>query len=295
MLVCVDNGYDSTKVRTNNMITKFKSRIEKATGEHFEKDVIEYNGEKYIVGQGTDDISNDKTQGLVHKLCTLKALGDLTNVTQEFDLIVDLPLNHYRNKDARERFKEYIGEKINVIKQNGITKKIIINKCTVLPQGISALYSNPSAYKDKVIGIIDIGGLTIDGCIVEDLKPIKETIFTINKGVTILENRIKTLLNQYFFLNIQDYEMPYILKNGIPNREKESKAIIDNAIDEHFEGVLRELKAKNWSLETLELLGIGGGMITFKDVITKYLPNLKVSDNPVYANVNGLYAIGRMI
>ncbi|MFT9495873.1 hypothetical protein [Anaerosolibacter sp.] len=297
MCVAIDNGYFDTKVKNQETIRKFKSKIEKATGNIMEKNVLEYFGERYLIGHGKDDISNDKTRGLTHKLCTLKALADITDTVEEFNIALDLPLIHYKNKAFRDDFERYMTDPaVNVVTQNGKQKKIIIRNCIIAPQGIAALYAyDARQYKNKVIGVLDIGGLTIDGCIVENLTPIKESAFTINAGTIIFENKVKTAFNEEFFLNVQDYEVPYLIENGVPGREIESRILIEKLYDEHFEEVIREMRAKNWSIETVPILGIGGGTLRFEGVFNRYLPTLKPSESPVYDNVLGLYNIGRMI
>ena len=297
MCVAIDNGYSDTKVKTQSSISSFKSRVEKTTGEILEKNLIEYMGEKYLIGHGKDDISNDKTKGITHKLCTLKALSDLTENQEEFELILDLPLIHYKNKNFRDEFERYMSTPaVNSVVHGQKYKKLIVRKCTVVPQGIAALYAyDVRQYKNKVIAVLDFGGLTIDGCIVENLKPIKDSMFTINAGSIIFENKIKTTLNEKFFLNVQDYEIPSLIENGVPGSVEESKMIIQKVYDEHFSEVIREMRAKNWSLETISILGIGGGVLKFENVVSRYLPRLKQSESPVYDNVIGLYNIGRMV
>lgn len=141
MLVCVDNGFDSTKVRTKDRLFKFPSRWEK-TNDNSENGILEYQGQKWV-NSGKDDIETDKTKSIIHKLCTLKALGENCSYSQKFDLILDLPLIHYRNKQFREEFKEYMSKpRVDYITYKGINKELIINSCIVAPQGISALYSD---------------------------------------------------------------------------------------------------------------------------------------------------------
>lgn len=296
-MCAVDNGYFETKIKNSEGMKKFRSKIQKTNGEFMENNIIEYQGETYTIGEGKDDICNDKTKGLVHKLCTLKALGDMTDYSEEFNLVTDLPLGHYKNKQFREEFERYMTTpEINVINHNGKTKRIAIKKCTIVPQGLAALYANDvRQYKDKMLAVLDIGGKTIDGCVVEGLKPIKESIFTINLGTIILENRIKTALNQKFLLDIQDYEVPYLMKDGIPGLEVESRIVIEEVYNEYFDQLIREMTAKNWSIETLPMVGVGGGLLRLKDIIEFYLPKLKPSQNPIYDNVLGLYNIGKVV
>jgi hypothetical protein len=289
-LCAIDNGYYETKVKTEDRMYKFQSKIQKATDEN---NTISYEGETYTIGEGKDDLLNNKTQGYVHKLCTLRALAEQTEDEEDFNLILDLPLIHYYNDDFRDEFKALMS-KTEVIRHNGKLKKINIKKCSIIPQGLAALYANNiSEHKEKMVAVLDIGGLTIDGCIVENLKPIKESMFTINLGTKILENRIKTALNKKYLLNIQDYEIPYIMQDGIKGID--CNTVIQSVYEEYFETLTREMITKNWSVETLKMLGIGGGILRLQDTINFYYNNFKVSANPVFDNVTGIYNIGKVM
>lgn len=290
-LLCVDNGYGDTKVKTSDRLYKFNSKVQQAINN--EGTVIQFNGVNYQIGLGQDDICMDKSNSIVHQLCLLKAIAENTEDKEEINLMLDLPLTHYYNVEYRNEFKESVLTN-KTFKYNGKIRSINIVQIEACPQGLSSLYANNTdIYKNKIIGIIDIGVLTIDGCVVDNLKPIKETIFSINYGTLILENKIKTALNQEFMLNIQNYKMPYIIQNGLSDIEG-ANIVIQNCIEDYFCNIKREMMAKNWSLETLNILGIGGGCILLNDMLSihfKYIP----SQNPIYDNVLGLWKIGERL
>jgi hypothetical protein len=286
MLMCVDNGFKYTKVATASGTYRFASRIQKATA--LDKNVITYGIIDYQVGSGSDDLQADKTSSLISKLCLLRALAEQD--ADDFDLILDLPIGHYYNEDFRERFGENMGKSEEIL-YNGKKRNIRIRSAKVFPQGLAALYAGDiNDYKDKAIGILDIGGLTIDGCVIDNLKPLKETIFSANFGTIILENRIKTALNSAFLLNVQDYEVPYLIHSGI-DEIPESKAVIDAAVHEYFAALKREMIAKNWSIDTLEIVGTGGGSALLRDYLELHF-HYTQTENPICGNVLGLYRIG---
>lgn len=291
MLLCVDNGYGKTKVKTNNRLYMFDSKVQTAINN--DGTIIQLNGIDYQIGTGQDDICLDKSNSLVHQLCLLKTIAENTSDNEEVRLILDLPLTHYYNQECRNQFKESVYQ-YKTIKYNGKLKTVNVVKVEACPQGLSSLYAyGENQYKNKIIGVLDIGSLTVDGCIVNDLKPIKETIFSINLGTLILENKIKTALNQEFMLNIQDYEMPYIIKNGLSNIQG-ADMVIQNCIEEYFNSLKREMMAKNWSVETIDVLGIGGGSILLNDMLSLHFKYTQ-SNNPIYDNVLGLWNIGERL
>lgn len=288
----VDNGYHDIKAIVKNQLTSYRSKIEINNGCKITNDVtlLEYEGTEYVIGAGKDNIDMDKTKSLHHKLFTLNALGSAIDYAESFNLVLALPMSHFKNNKFRDEFKNYMMEPtISSIRIDGKKKVVTIKDVTVFMQGAAALYSDPQRYKNRLIGLIDWGGLTINACLFENLNPIIDTMVTINAGTIILDNKIKTAINENFFMNVQDYEIPYLM-----NQERYSKVISD-VINEHCESVKRELKAKNWSLDTLEKLGIGGGMLRNKAYVHRHFSNMEVPEDPQYETVKGLQVIGEMI
>lgn len=278
----IDNGYANTKLYGNTQII-FPSRIEPTTEDSA---TLEHDGIRYKIGTGTEDIEINKTNSLVHKICTYTAICRATECGTSVRLVLGLPLSHYRNKGAREAFKEYIC-KPSIVRYNNQLRTISIRQAIVFPQGASALYADhPEQYKGRLVAVLDIGGLTINGCIFEDLQPIPESMTTINAGIIILQNKIKSALNERLYLNVQDYEIPHLMQS------QEHNEIIKEVADKHFEGVKAELRKKNWSIETLDMLGVGGGVLTARGALQKHFPRMKVSEEPIFANAKGLYQIG---
>lgn len=278
-IVAIDNGYYATKVLADNQLQSIRSKYLQDDDGDFE-----YQGIKYSFGHGSYNIDHDKTDNELHKLMTYYILSNLTETTEEFKLVLSLPMLHY--KAQREKFKKYIqGQGLIITHLNGVKKNFIISDVIVFLQGAGALYANnPLEYKGKLIGLLDIGGLTAQGAIFEDLKPIRETIFTIDAGGIILNNKIKTRLNEKYGLNLQDYEIPYLT---------EFDKDIERVKEEHFQSIVLEMKKKNWSIDTLPILATGGGS---KDMnVEKHLPKCKLAQKPIYDHVKGLGVIGRMM
>lgn len=249
-LCAIDNGYFGTKVKTAHTLFSFPSRIQYATNLHSKDSMIlEYNGKKYVVGSGKDSIEINKTGSELHKICALSALAKIANINSRFNLVLSLPLIHYKNHSYREAFREYmLGEKCYSLKLNGIQKNFYINDAFVFAQGAAAIYEAPERYKNRIVALIDFGGGTINGCIFENLNIIPESIFTINEGILILFNKIKTALNEVLCLNIQNYEIPYLF-----NKEPDKKIgeIISSVLEEHFSTLKREIENLNSFVRTI--------------------------------------------
>jgi plasmid segregation protein ParM len=291
LLVCIDNGYGDTKVKTSEKLYKFNSKIQSVMNN--DGSIIKYDNINYQVGTGHDDIIVDKSNSLTHKLCLLRAIAENAEDGNDLHIMLDLPLTHYYNVSYRNELRKFLQQNELII-YNGTPMKINIERIDIYPQGLVSLYANNvTNFSNKIVGIIDIGAVTIDGCIIDNLKPIKESMFSINLGTKILENQVKTKLNQELLLNLQDYQMPYIIKDGI-EKIPEAEEIITKVIEEYLVLLKREMMGKNWSLDTLNIFGVGGGSQILKDFMEINF-NYTESNNPVYDNVLGLWNIGKAL
>lgn len=296
-LYAIDNGYGDTKFKAEKVMAKFKSKIQE-TSDKVGNDTIEVDGIMYKFGSGQDDIELLKTHKQVHRVCALAAMATVMGKEEsaEVNLVLGMPLMQQRNKDQREEFQEYIAKpgKTIEVKYNGQPKKITVRNSVVVAQGGAALYADIGKldeYKKRLTAVIDWGRGTVSGFICEGLNPIPESMFTVMLGTTVLTSRITTAINSRHGLNVQDYEMPYIM-NEMP---KHLCHDIIEAEDAHFDEIIKVMRKKNWSVETLNMLGLGGGFIVTKNIVRRYFDKLEIAHNPVYANVLGKFNIGGMI
>lgn len=298
VLAAIDNGYWATKVCSRDKTFNFRSKFEKANDTLNNNTMsFKYADEDYLVGEGATmtNVEYDKTSNELHKICTYAALASISNyIGTEFNIVVGYPLNIYSaNKDI---FAEYLKTSDYIETElNSEIRVFKINDCLVFPQGAGALYVDPDKYKNRVIAILDIGGLTVNGCIFENLNLIRGSIFTENLGTIILQNKVKKALDKRFSLNIQDYELPCLIKNGYKQEKDESKKIIDGVLSGHVEEIKKIMRVNNWNIENLDILLIGGGSLLMESYLKKIFPLSLVSGDPVNDNAQGFYNIGRMM
>lgn len=297
-LAAIDNGYWATKVFSRSKVFNFRSKFEKANDTLNNNTMsFQYADENYLVGEGAtmSNVEYDKTSNELHKICTYAALASLSNfLGTEFNIVVGYPLNIYSSN--KEAFAEYLKTSDFIETElNGEMKVFRVNDCLVFPQGAGVLYVNPERYKNKVIAIMDIGGLTVNGCIFDNLNLIRESIFTENLGTIILQNKVKKALDKRYSLNIQEYELPWIIKNGYRQEEEGSKKIIDEVLMSHVEEIRKVARINNWNIDNLEILLAGGGSLLLEDYLERTFPTIFMSDDPVNDNAKGFFNIGRMM
>lgn len=264
--------------------------------------IIEYDGENYLLGEGGNNYSLDTDkQSIQHKLSTYVAI-DYFAESNPAIIVLGSPFNLFTNINKREEYREYILDNTNIeIQINNINKQIYLQEVVLFPECGGIAYAQPeNEFKNKIRGVLDIGGLNVNGCLFENLNPIKNTNFTENLGSIILMNEIKDELNKiYPNINLQDYDIPNILKNNLSidgHYNNETNNIIQQVIQNHFKRIIRVMKKKGWSVKTMNLtIGGGGSLDIGIDNIQKFIPQSKLSLDPIWDNAKGNYIVSELL
>jgi len=304
MCVVEDKGYWQDKVyRKGGMFKEkyitFRSKVEKSDGLIKKENTytLEYEGELFEIGDGVDEtninINLDKTTDRFYKLITLTALGLITDEEiQEFKLVSNLPLNYF-TKENKAKMEEYLKTDYIQFKLNNKKKTIKIEDVTIFPQTLPAIYSNN--IKTDIVGVLDIGGLTVQGLIAKDKNMVGSTKFSDKLGILIYQDKVKRELDRVFNCNIKDYEIENIIRHGLPSNITKSKEVIAEVSNEHVKEIVVILEKVGWNLDNIEILLTGGGSLVLEEFLVKYLSNTTMSSNPVFDNVKGLWEVARVI
>lgn len=291
----IDLGYHTTKIFQQSPTTKlisFRSKIQKSKLpiKYHNTHHLTLDNTDYIIGNSAEtiDINLDKSHSTLHLLTTLTGLGLLNSGT--YNLITNIPLNYF-NKTNKQSLENHLTVSKTFI-LNNITTSITIQKCIVFPQTLSVLYVNKTP---SLIGIIDLGGLTCQSCICENLNIIQSTISSNNLGTLILFNNIKKQLNSIYNLDLHDYEIENIFHNGLPSKPEESLKLIDSICTQHIEQIIKNIKLTGWNIESTPILLTGGGSLLLEKHLSKVLPLYKMSSDPIHDNVRGLWEVSKYV
>jgi len=289
--IVADLGYFTTKIFQPSRLIAFRSKIQHSSIplKYENTHSIFIDNVNYLVGDMAEnvDINLDKSNSTLHLLTTLTGLGLMGS--NYYNLIANIPLNYF-NKINKEALEKHLTISKTFI-LNNVPTSIAIQKCIVFPQTLSALYVNKT---QPITGIIDIGGLTCQSCICENLNIIQSTITSSNLGMLILYNKIRKQLNSIYNLDIKDYEIEFIFKNGLPSKP-ESLSIIDSICIQHIEEIVKTLKLTGWNLESTPILLTGGGVLLLEKYLSKVLPIYKMSNDPVNDNCKGLWEVSKYV
>ena len=279
-----------------------RNKIEEVTEDNLTVDEegykVEYEGKVYYVGKEASKIDYNVTKtSIAHKLLIYIGITHFIGNEDEVDLMVGCPMSTYVNKEKKDKFIEYLKGDVH-IKVKDKDYRFTIKSVNVLPESLGIPYKDTHTYKKRLMGVLDIGGLNVNGAIYDRLKPIKSSAFTINAGSLILQGKVKKALNNKLDLNFQDYEIPYIIEsgvfiNGVSNAE--ANAIVKEVSREHINTILDECRKYNWNIGGIDIEFTGGGSLDLKQYIEEYLSYAKVSGNGGWDNVTAFDAVGELL
>lgn len=125
----------------------------------------------------------------------------------------------------------------------------------------------------------------------DKLNLIKDSRFSENKGCIIIFNELRKLLNGKYNLNIQDWEMESVVKNGVGY---DSLEVIDGFLWNWIYDIKQTLRKNGWNLESIKILFTGGGSLILEKYLTKVF-NGRLSNDSINDNVLGLWEVGNLL
>ncbi len=280
MALIVNCGFYNTKIKIGNKRIVFPTRVQES--EDGSKTLI-LNDISYEIGVGSRDIS-DKQLSLVHNVCTQYSILKYAN-KPKIEVVVALPFNLYLNKEYRENYKrKIIGVHRGIV--DGLETEVIVKDCTVFAEGAAAYLPYKSSLKNEVVGILDIGGNTINCMIYDRGNLLKNTVSTLDLGMIKLERKIIDTLNIRTGWNVQEYEVKEIIERG------EYKTVVDECISKHIRDIKQRLLEKKWNIDRITLFATGGGSQQIQEQLEKEFKNIIVSSNGLWDNLEGMSIVG---
>ncbi len=259
-----------------------------------------------VVGEGASqhNLKLDKTRDEGYRVLAYTLLCKIIDKDKEdmerqkefpvINLVTNYPLNVY-NSETKEAFEDFLKTEdfIHVFLDKK-QKMFWLKNCTVFPQTVPVSYVNPKSFNNQIKGIIDIGGMTCQGVILDSFNIVPDSKFTENLGCLNLYNKVRKELNSYFTVNIQDYEMPAIIKNGLRENTQKSLEIIDEVIRSHIKEIQNAIKVNNWNEHNIPIMFTGGGSLLLKAYLEEMFPYVEFSQDPLWDNVKGLRKVGEV-
>jgi plasmid segregation protein ParM len=226
------------------------------------------------------------------------------------NLVTGLPIKYYeKHKDFfKKELINIFNVQIKNIKNQFISKEIEIKKATVIPQGLASYYDfimdNNGLVTTNIeggLGIIDLGGLTIDCVAFNDGELIKDSPISFNDGV---RTRIFKKIQDTLDIDIsQDLIKKQILIGKdfirVRNETYEFKKIKDYAIDKLAKDIALQIKNRWESFLMIDkILITGGATILLFESVNNYLegfPCERIDNEPQFSNCRGYIKLGKAL
>lgn len=286
MIKGIDIGNYATKDEKENSFISKITYTGNILGSQYN---LELNDSVYIVGEGNFDTEYRKVEK-ENYIKLLYAMLAISTQSDNIELVLGLPISQY--KQDKDTLKNIVKENFHLKgKLNGVNKEYFITDVEVYPEGIAAL-----DYDYEGI-IVDIGGLTTDCCLVNNINNRRkiDNPISLSEGTLNLYSNFINVINGRFGLDLKVKDVERIISHGLYIKgEKQNISFAIDIFKEYLENLIRELNLQ-YSLKTNNIVFTGGGSILLAKPIMNRLPYAGIQDNPVFNNAKGFYREGRRI
>ena len=286
MIIGLDVGYSDTK---DNNMRIFKSAYSRMDNSITGAKKLTIDGEDFYPTRGSMTSEVDKTNTKLNEVCTIYNI--ITSGAKDIYLVVGLPIGQYA--EQKDKLKESIlsYNKRTVLYDNKPCN-FKIHDVIVSRQGVSSLYTLKELYGEYII--IDIGGLTVDPCLVEFGNGSSQLIQcdTWYKGIRTLYSSVMELVNNKFNLKLDVSYGEKILRNGLRIHGKEQDlSILKPLLQDYIDTLAEEIRLK-YPCETVPIYLTGGGAELLYNPFKKRFNDVQKFTNPQFANAIGYYNMG---
>ena len=290
-------------MRTSDVNKDFDKIVVVDPGKHQYR--IEYNGQKYLVGEGIISDYNFETtkNNIHHQVCVYTAIANfVTEANEKIYLIVGYPSSDFANLDQRNEYVKMLSATGKIsFTLNEEEKEFEIVNVSVKPEGV-AMKPRVEKIGQQKVRSVDIGGENINYRFYDEKGNTLESLSLDGAGVNHLESFLKTKLRKFINVDLIDVDYINYLGGVVTCDLKEVKdddlmgynnshEFMEDAIAEFIElKVLGGLRAKgiNLHLRGDKILFTGGGSVLLRpyleDVLKNNRDNLVFSDTAYWDN-----------
>ena len=225
-------------------------------------------------------------------------------------LITGLPIKYYENhkKSFKEQLTKTFKVKLKNINNRFVSKKIEIKKTTIIPQGLASYYDfimdeggQVTANIEGGLGIVDLGGLTIDCVAFNKGELIKGSPISFSEGI---RKSIFKKIQDYLDIDVsQDIIKKQILKGEdyieVRGQIHDFKKVKENEIKKLAQDIALQIKNRWESYLMIDKILITGGasVLLFdnlKDELSGF-PCEQIDLEPQFSNCRGYVKLGKAL
>ena len=284
-IIGFDNGYQFGKTANfmfDNGVFPL-GKVEPSVREHS----LKFERKYYKVAEGRAAITEDKVSDENARLLTMVAIAkelSAVGVTKaDVILAVGLPFSDF-GREKKELIKYYEEKPILKYEFEGIRYDITISKVFVFPQCYSAISQRLGNMKKDYL-VIDIGSKTTDIIYIRNGLPLESKSITIERAMVKWIRQIQGSLQIQYGKNIPENEILKVILKESSSMPKSYINHIRLRIVKQIEALLLELEEREYDLNYINVIYVGGGAIAVKNFTEP--KNNVAYDCDILANAKG--------
>ena len=284
-IIGFDNGYQFGKTANfmfDNGVFPL-GKVEPSVREHS----LKFERKYYKVAEGRAAITEDKVSDENARLLTMVAMAkelSVIGVTKaEVILAVGLPFSDY-GREKKGLIRYYEQKPVLKYEFEGVKYDITISKVFVFPQCYSAISQRLGNMKKDYL-VVDIGSKTTDVVYIRNGLPVESKSITIERAMVKWIRQIQGSLQIQYGKNIPENEILKVILKESSSMPKSFVNHIRLKITEHIEALLLELEEREYNLNYINVIYVGGGAVAVKN-FTEPKSNVAY-DCDILANAKG--------
>jgi len=322
VITAIDVGYSHTKAATDGRRAMFPSVLGEVQQAHLDSALAERNGYievstddgQWFVGDAAIEQSGLRTRRQdrdwirtpEYRALLFSAITELTGakgVTVE--LVTGLPVSYFADRGVLK--ETLLG--VHTIKRAGrdYVQRVEIGDVVILPQGLAAVLAEalnekgvirPGPVSEGMVGLVDIGGHTVNVATFKELREIARQTLSIDAGMWGSLTEIGKRINAaYPGLELQGHEIADAVIGGTIHYKGDEHDItgIARAVLDGFARQILGAASQVWgNAARLDVLLVaGGGAEIVGPALLTYHPKTRVVENPQWANCRGFLRFAR--
>ena len=284
-IIGFDNGYQFGKTANfmfDNGVFPL-GKVEPSVREHS----LKYERKYYKVAEGRAAITEDKVSDENARLLTMVAIAkelSAVGVTKaDVILAVGLPFSDF-GREKKELIQYYEQKPVLKYDFEGVKYNITISKVFVFPQCYSAISQRLGNMKKDYL-VVDIGSKTTDVVYIRNGLPVESKSITIERAMVKWIRQIQGSLQIQYGKNVPENEILKVILKESSSIPKSMIYHIRLKITEHIEALLLELEEREYNLNYINVIYVGGGAVAVKN-FTEPKDNVAY-DCDILANAKG--------
>lgn len=226
--------------------------------------ILEFNGQYYAIGGSMEEVITkiDKTVDDDYYILTLAALATELKSRGKNQaavrLATGLPPRWYESQ--MKPFRKYLGrEKELNFRYQGEEFRVYLEGVSVYMQGFAAITDILAETEGKSCLLVDIGGGTVDGVPIENMRPSGAQPIIDNNGTIKCISSVNEVLMAEFGEKAKPYIIEKIMQTGTYAGDEAYLQVIRRELGRYTDYIYNLIKKHGYNLHLEKIIFMGGG------------------------------------